>query len=56
MILLIPPQLAGKAKQQIEISADLHGIKNYVVTELKMDDGWRKFEIIEGEVIKPPPP
>lgn len=58
MILLLPPQLASQANQQISISADLHSIKNPVVTEFLYDDGWRKFEIVEGEVActTPPPP
>lgn len=49
MILLLPPQLSHDAKRQIAISADLHGIKNPVVVELRSDNGMRRFEITEGE-------
>lgn len=49
MILLLPPQLANQAKQQIEMSAALHGIKNPVITELEPDAGMRRFEILENE-------
>lgn len=55
MILLLPPDISHLAKQQIEISAALHGIKNPVVTELEPDAGMRRFRIVEGEETNPPP-
>lgn len=57
MILLLPPQLSYQAKQHIEMSAELHGIKNPTVTELSRDTAWpdwRRFEIVEGDVTPPP--
>ncbi len=50
MILILPPQVSHLAKEQIEMSAYLHGIKNPVVTELAPDNGFRRFEIVEGTV------
>lgn len=56
MILLLPPQLDRMVKQQTELCAHLHGIKNPVVTELEPKAGMRRFEIVEGEVTAIPPP